>query len=101
MERCEVEEYEPGKSKGIGYVQYRNAEDGKKALEQMNNFDLAGKNIRITVVEEAQTNSTIDPVVMQNEGIPDFATQCFMLTNMFDPYAETEPDWVSNLFRNV
>lgn len=33
-------------------MEFRTTEDGKKALEQMNNFDLAGKNIRITVVEE-------------------------------------------------
>lgn len=95
LERCYVEEYSPGKSKGIGYVQYRNPDDGKKALEQLNNFDLAGKNIRITVVDEhpLAQGATVDPVTMQKEAIPEFATQCFMLSNMFDPFAETEPEW--------
>lgn len=108
VERCYVEEYETGQSKGIGYVQYRNAEDAKKALEQLNNCDLAGKNIRITLVEEngmyfskffelisnfLVVQQTIAPELIQQEAIPEFATQCFMLSNMFDPYAETESDW--------
>lgn len=119
-------------------------------MEQLNNFDLAGKNIRITTVEEdrkfclkcgrwlprlltwvcrhasssvftcaanwgcffrspfidpetvvvnfrfsgtATQHATVDPEVAKQEAIPDFATQCFMLSNMFDPYSETETDW--------
>lgn len=31
--------------------------------------------------------------VQNNEQIPSIATQCFMLSNMFDPTAETEPGW--------
>ena len=27
------------------------------------------------------------------DNIPPFATQCFMLSNMFDPSNETEPGW--------
>jgi hypothetical protein len=41
-------------------VIFRNADDGKKALEQMNNFDVAGKNIRVTTVDENRKLSNND-----------------------------------------
>lgn len=31
--------------------------------------------------------------MLQQEAVPEFATQCFMLNNMFDHFAETEPEW--------
>lgn len=31
--------------------------------------------------------------ISQNDGIPSIATQCFMLSSMFDPTAETEEGW--------
>jgi len=98
LERCYIEEFSPGHSKGIGYVVFRNADDGKKALEQLNNFEIAGKNIRVTTVEElsstiAAQQAEVDAQAMEQEDVPEFATQCFMLSNMFDPFAETEQDW--------
>uniref|UniRef100_V5F0G7 Transcriptional coactivator CAPER n=1 Tax=Kalmanozyma brasiliensis (strain GHG001) TaxID=1365824 RepID=V5F0G7_KALBG len=36
-----------GKSKGFCFIQYKQAEDAKKALEQMNGFELAGRAIRV------------------------------------------------------
>ncbi|KAN0066413.1 Phosphatidylinositol-3-phosphatase SAC1 [Thecaphora frezii] len=36
-----------GKSKGFAFVQFKEAEDAKKALEQMNGFELAGRTIRV------------------------------------------------------
>lgn len=35
------------KSKGFAFVQYKRAEDAEKAIESMNGFELAGRNIRV------------------------------------------------------
>jgi RNA-binding protein 39 len=140
IESCEVAMQPPGVSKGFGYVVFRNAEEGKRAMEQLNGFELAGKNIRIITVDEEEhraahaaashrldegerahlgTNGRLqlmaklaqgsgmelpknatDALVHQQtqqqqyaEGVSPIATQCFMLSNMFDPAQETEPGW--------
>lgn len=36
---------ETGRSKGFGFIQYKNGEDAKQALEKMNGFELAGRNV--------------------------------------------------------
>ena len=38
-----------GRSKGFGYIQFSNAEDGKKAMEQLNNFELANRPIKVSL----------------------------------------------------
>ncbi|EPQ32028.1 uncharacterized protein PFL1_00226 [Pseudozyma flocculosa PF-1] len=40
-------EADTGKSKGFAFVQFKEPEDAKKALESMNGFDLAGRAIRV------------------------------------------------------
>ncbi|KAG0226543.1 hypothetical protein BGW42_003531 [Actinomortierella wolfii] len=41
-----------GKSKGFAFVQYKNAEDAKRALESMNGFELAGRPLKVGMVTE-------------------------------------------------
>ena len=43
---------ETGRSKGYGFVTYWEAEDAKKALEQMNGFELAGRPMKVGHVTE-------------------------------------------------
>ncbi|KAI8149312.1 hypothetical protein BJV82DRAFT_642019 [Fennellomyces sp. T-0311] len=43
---------ETGRSKGYAFIQYKNAADGKQALEKMNGFDLAGRNLKVGLVTE-------------------------------------------------
>lgn len=38
---------ETGRSRGFGFVQYKNHEDAKKALEQLNGLDLAGRPLKV------------------------------------------------------
>jgi hypothetical protein len=38
---------ETGRSKGFGFIQYKNSEDAKQALEKMNGFELAGRSVNI------------------------------------------------------
>lgn len=40
---------ELNRSKGFGFIQFQNADDGRKAIEQLNNFELAGKPIKVSL----------------------------------------------------
>uniref|UniRef100_A0A915E670 RRM domain-containing protein n=1 Tax=Ditylenchus dipsaci TaxID=166011 RepID=A0A915E670_9BILA len=152
IEKCSIERDSTGSSKGIGFVTFRHTEEGKRAMEQLNGFELAGRNIRLTTIDDEpqqpqaqQQQLSLDaedrmnlnsqgrqqlmqklahgtgmelpshqiqapPVhyqgkeetlvvaaaaapAMTTEGIPAIATQCFMLSNMFDPASESEPGW--------
>ncbi|KAJ3758664.1 hypothetical protein EV361DRAFT_955797 [Lentinula raphanica] len=44
-----------GRSKGYAFVQYKRAEDAKMALEQMEGFELAGRQLRVNTVHEKGT----------------------------------------------
>merc|ERR1711976_912911 len=159
-----VMDTETGRSKGFGFITFHNAEDAKKALEQMNGFELAGRPMKVGHVTEnaaggnyVQIKDGLDSEEADKTGIdlgatgrlalmaklaegtgmklpnaasaalttvvpgaqnsvaavtaaaqhfsqqrqqqqlattnPPIATQCFMLTNMFDPAKETEPGW--------
>ncbi|XP_066262003.1 RNA-binding protein 39 isoform X1 [Euwallacea similis] len=136
---------ETGRSKGYGFITYTNCEDAKKALEQLNGFELAGRPMKVGNVTEridlqsqgpslldsdeldrsgidlgatgrlqlmfklaetagmqvpaaaanALSMATGQPVVSQAQtnSTPPIATQCFMLSNMFDPATESNPNW--------
>ncbi|KAH8238826.1 hypothetical protein KR038_003820 [Drosophila bunnanda] len=132
---------ETGRSKGYGFITYHNADDAKKALEQLNGFELAGRLMKVgNVTERLDMNTTsldtdemdrtgIDlgatgrlqlmfklaegaglavpqaaanallatapqpAPVQQQQAAPSIATQCFILSNMFDPRTETNPTW--------
>ena len=43
---------ETGRSKGFGFIQYKNANDAKQALEKMNGFELAGRNVGFLFKEQ-------------------------------------------------
>lgn len=131
-----------GRSKGYGFITFHNADDAKKALEQLNGFELAGRPMKVGNVTErldVTTHASLDTDEMDRSGIelgatgrlqlmfklaegaglavpraaadallatapqpapqqpiqqsPPIATQCFLLSNMFDPAAETNPSW--------
>ncbi|SPP90040.1 RNA-binding protein 39 isoform X2 [Drosophila guanche] len=132
---------ETNRSKGYGFITYHNAEDAKKALEQLNGFELAGRPMKVgNVTERLDMNTTsldtdemdrtgIDlgatgrlqlmfklaegaglavpqaaanallatapqpAPVQQQQATPSIATQCFILSNMFDARTETNPTW--------
>lgn len=70
---------ETGRSKGYGFIQFSNADDGKKAIEQLNNFDLAGRPIKVslfisekafdmpTITTTSTTGSTVLPNLDNDE----------------------------------
>lgn len=46
-----------GRSKGYGFVQFSNSDDAKRAMEQLNSFELAGRPIKISHVTEKANES--------------------------------------------
>ncbi|KAF5273631.1 hypothetical protein FQR65_LT04630 [Abscondita terminalis] len=136
---------ETGRSKGYGFITFHNCEDAKKALEQLNGFELAGRPMKVGNVTErldlqSQGPSILDSDELDRSGIdlgatgrlqlmfklaegaglqvpqaaanalsmatgqpvvpqiptnttPPIATQCFMLSNMFDPASESSQSW--------
>nr|CAH7769393.1 unnamed protein product [Callosobruchus chinensis] len=151
---------ETGRSKGYGFITFRNCDDAKKALEQLNGFELAGRPMKVGNVTErldlqqqgpslldsdeldrsgidlgatgrlqlmfklaegagmqvinqlfhlsfsifqvppaaanALSIATGQPVIVpqvQQQSTPPIATQCFMLSNMFDPATESNKNW--------
>ncbi|XP_034936940.1 RNA-binding protein 39 isoform X2 [Chelonus insularis] len=142
---------ETGRSKGYGFLTFRNADDAKKALEQLNGFELAGRPMKVGNVTERtdliQGPSLLDTDELDRSGIdlgatgrlqlmfklaegtgleipqaaanalnmapvmntpqqaqqttPPIATQCFMLSNMFDPQNESNTSWAREIRDDV
>ncbi|KAF2350293.1 Splicing factor RBM39-like [Trinorchestia longiramus] len=137
---------ETGRSKGYGFVTFHNSEDAKKALEQLNGFELAGRPMKVNHVtdrnENSQGNSLLDldekertgvelgatqrlqlmaklaegtglqlppaavnalhmPAQSLQQSTPPIATQCFLLSNMFDPSSEQAPNWANEIRDDV
>jgi RNA-binding protein 39 len=153
-----VMDNETGRSKGFGFITFHNCDDAKKALEQLNGFELAGRPMKVGHVTERQAveamggmGSVFDTDEMDRAGIdlgatgrlqlmaklaegtgfqiptaaasalnmpsipnlpmppaapaptqaPPIATQCFMLSNMFDPGNESNPTWETEIRDDV
>ncbi|KAK5645748.1 hypothetical protein RI129_004212 [Pyrocoelia pectoralis] len=144
---------ETGRSKGYGFITFHNCEDAKKALEQLNGFELAGRPMKVGNVTErldlqSQGPSILDSDELDRSGIdlgatgrlqlmfklaegaglrvpeaaanalsmatgqpvvpqiptnttPPIATQCFMLSNMFDPSSESAHSWDTEIRDDV
>lgn len=43
---------ETGRSRGFAFIQFRNGVDAKQALDKMNGYELAGRNLRVGLVNE-------------------------------------------------
>ncbi|CAB3406227.1 unnamed protein product [Caenorhabditis bovis] len=147
IDRVEMEHDANGDGVGSAVIVFRNAEDATKAVEQLNNFELAKKCIRLSIQEpeikreEASIHQRSLDVVDNQQGfalgaggrqqlmaklaqgtgggmeltasaqmaanqasestIPAIATQCFLLSNMFNPAKESEPNWDSDIRDDV
>ncbi|CAH1183400.1 unnamed protein product [Phaedon cochleariae] len=148
-----IQDPETARSKGYGFITYHSCDDAKKALEQLNGFELAGRPMKVGNVTErldlqqqgpslldtdeldrsgidlgatgrlqlmfklaegagmqvpqaaanALSMATGQPVVpqVQQHSAPPIATQCFMLSNMFDPATESNPSWDTEIRDDV
>ncbi|MCP9266304.1 RNA-binding region RNP1 isoform CRA b [Dirofilaria immitis] len=153
IENLEIATDLSGVSKGYAYVTFRHADDGKRAMEQMNGFELAGRPMKVCSVEGdempppvpqrtldtddadrrgidlgtsgrlhlmaklaegsglelpksakeilAQNQQQLESATATGPAIPTIATQCFMLSNMFDPSQETGETWADEVRDDV
>lgn len=102
---------ETGRSKGFGFIQYKNAADAKQALEKMNGFELAGRNVclfrkkkkkclnhfiklKVGLVTE-KSGTTMSAFGLDDEGMYDVYKECFILTS----FIETEGLALNSLSR--
>jgi len=131
-------QYDPetNTSKGYGFVNFSNADAGKRAMEQMDGFELAGRPMKVNTVAErtndamslldeertekggiemnsqsraslmqklAQTHSSGMQVpttpAVPSPLLPMAGSTCLILSNLFDPNKETEPEWEED-YRN-
>lgn len=136
---------ETNRSRGYGFVTFHNSEDAKRAMEQLNGFELAGRPIKVSNVTDhsnapLSSGASLDSDELDRTGIdlgasgrlqlmaklaegtgmklpqsaqhmlnmsqqsmatPSIATPCFMLSNMFDPGQESEPNWEFDIREDV
>ncbi|CAG0900656.1 unnamed protein product, partial [Cyprideis torosa] len=146
---------ETQRSKGYGFVTFHEADDGKRAIEQLNGFELAGRPMKVAPSTDRQGEgimkspggsdsgmggTQLDNDELDRRGIdlgatgrlalmaklaqgtgmelpsaaaaalnrslmggaaaataPPIATQCFMLSNMFNPATETKSNWAEEI----
>ncbi|GFS64572.1 RNA-binding protein 39 [Nephila pilipes] len=147
-----LKDTETGRSKGYGFVTFHDSESAKKALDQLNGFELAGRPMKVGTVTDrtdlVQGPSFLDTEEMDRAGIDlgatgrlqlmaklaegtgfelpqaavkalqltsqattspiasnnpstSIATQCFLLSNMFDPSKETGLNWDEEIRNDV
>ncbi|XP_015787976.1 RNA-binding protein 39 [Tetranychus urticae] len=58
---------ETGRSKGYGFITFHDAEDGKKALEQLNGFELAGRPMKVNHVTERTDGLIQGPSILDSD----------------------------------
>lgn len=138
--------HESTRSQGYGFITFHSAEEAKKALDQLNGFELAGRPMKVGHVTERtaenQMGGGLDTDDMDRAGVdlgatgrlqlmaklaegtgfeipqaaanalsftnqpqpdiaPPIATQCFMLSNMFDPNTEQNMNWDTEIRDDV
>ncbi|XP_070575779.1 RNA-binding protein 39-like [Ptychodera flava] len=68
-----MKDNETGRSKGYGFITFHDAEDAKKALEQLNGFELAGRPMKVGHVTERSDAATdasfLDSDELERSGI--------------------------------
>lgn len=118
IEEMNMETDAHGQRTGTAFITFKYAEDATKAIEQLNGFEVAGTSMKVVACEGPSSDQAA-PVSMPGLGhpsqanygqqpdmgynsmpqeelgpdVPNIATHCFMLTNMFDPTKESQHGW--------
>ncbi|EOR01063.1 hypothetical protein E3P92_02882 [Wallemia ichthyophaga] len=69
IEEVELGKDGEGQSKGYAYVKYRRMEDSRMACEQMNRFELAGRSLKVLLVNHYGTPVRMPEQSIENEGL--------------------------------
>jgi len=62
-----MKNHETGRSQGYGFITFHNAEDAKKALDQLNGFELAGRPMKVGHVTERTGDSQVATTMLDND----------------------------------
>uniref|UniRef100_A0A8C5YZN9 RRM domain-containing protein n=1 Tax=Marmota marmota marmota TaxID=9994 RepID=A0A8C5YZN9_MARMA len=100
---------ETGRSKCYGFITFSDSECAKKALEQLNGFELAGRPMKVGHVTEctdASSASLFFWIVTNWKGLELTWEQlteasCFQHSNMFNPQTEEQVGWDTEIKDDV
>ncbi|KAI9274197.1 hypothetical protein BY458DRAFT_539490 [Sporodiniella umbellata] len=82
---------ETGRSKGFGFIQYKHANDAKQALEKMNGFELAGRNLKVGLVSE-KSGGSMSTFGLDDEETEGLALNSLSRAELMAKLAAREPD---------
>ncbi|OCK84271.1 splicing factor, CC1-like protein [Lepidopterella palustris CBS 459.81] len=68
LEFVQLQKEEQGRSRGYGFVQFRDPNQAKEALEKMNGFDLAGRPIRVGLGNDKFTPESTANLLQRFQG---------------------------------
>ncbi|RCI04375.1 hypothetical protein CU098_002120, partial [Rhizopus stolonifer] len=85
---------ETGRSKGFGFIQFKHARDAKQALEKMNGFELAGKNLKVGLVSE-KSGATMSTFGLDDEETEGLALNSLSRAELMAKLAAREPESAS------
>ncbi|GME25034.1 rna splicing factor [Neofusicoccum parvum] len=79
LEFVQLQKEEGGRSRGYGFVQFRDPAQAKEALEKMNGFDLAGRPIRVGLGNDKFTPESTANLLQRfnGQGQPSFQGSAF------------------------
>ncbi|KAI0970857.1 hypothetical protein F4678DRAFT_472851 [Xylaria arbuscula] len=66
LEFVQLQKDDTGRSRGYGFVQFRDADQAREALEKMNGFDLAGRPIRVGLGNDKFTPESTANLLQRN-----------------------------------
>jgi len=113
---------ETGRSKGYGFVQYKNPDDAKKAMQQINGLELVGRQLKVTLVNDPNHNPGLLGELDDDEGGglsmnaerraalmqklqrtdgEDGSSPCLVLTGMFEPQEISTPALLAELKEDI
>ncbi|KAL7274916.1 Phosphatidylinositol-3-phosphatase SAC1 [Rhizina undulata] len=72
LEFVQLQKEEGGRSRGYGFVQYRDPNQAREALEKMNGFDLAGRPIRVGLGNDKFTPESTAQMLQRFSGYQGF-----------------------------
>ncbi|KAI0555897.1 hypothetical protein F4679DRAFT_569563 [Xylaria curta] len=68
LEFVQLQKDDTGRSRGYGFVQFRDADQAREALEKMNGFDLAGRPIRVGLGNDKFTPESTANLLQRFQG---------------------------------
>ncbi|KAI0008404.1 splicing factor, CC1-like protein [Xylariaceae sp. FL0662B] len=68
LEFVQLQKDDNGRSRGYGFVQFREADQAREALEKMNGFDLAGRPIRVGLGNDKFTPESTASILQRFQG---------------------------------